>query len=397
MRRLYFSCFIALLAASLIAWSWQPVPIEERLVQLQLAQLMPEYADELSRESLEIQALFIDYARDPSPVLGIKARLALLRYPEMARPIFSHYGAEPEFQNILREYGEHIIPPIHYFLTNEIRSVSITKQASNVLESGMAGARRLWGGETDASTAESAQNPSAAKESATEPKAGVSPEERGWSAVMFIEDEGHDFLGQFVLGKDGQVTWVQTERVLEGLNAFFASGVRGLETKYRRDEVIKAGDVGWAAVDVAIGISALKALRFGRAAAVTARTTRAARSTQAISYSKRFAVLGAPLLRGSALGLRLAKYGAPVALAYITLRHPSVLNALFGGLATSFGLPVFVMQILGWTLVLLPLVLLLHFLRRPVGMLLMGAGRALRWSRNTSARTSLQRERVELS
>ncbi len=388
MRRLYFSCFIALLAALLIAWSWKPVSIEERLVQLQVEQLLPEYADELSRESLEIQALFIDYAQDPSPVLSIKARLALLRYPEMARPIFSHYGAETEFQNILRGYGEHIIPPIHYFLMNEIRSISITRQASNVLESGMAGARRLWGSETDTTETENTKNANDARQSPADPNQGVSPEERGWSAVMFIQQEGHDFLGQFVLDKDGQVTWVQTERVLEGLNAFFAGGVRGLETKYRRDEAIEAGDVGWAALDVAIGISALKVLRLGRASAAAARTTRTARTTQAISYSKRSAALGASLLRGSAVGLRLAKYGAPIALAYIAVRHPSVLNAIFGGLAQTFGLSVLLIQILGWTLVLLPIVLVLQFLRRPVGMLLVGAGKALRWSGNSSAKTN---------
>lgn len=359
MRALTFSVVAALAAAVCISLFWKPLPIEERLVQLQVEQLLPEYADELGRESIELQAQFIDYARDENPVLAAKARLALLRYPEMTRSILAMYGAEPEFQDVLREYGEQIIPPIHYFLNHEIRSVSLTKHASGLLESGLATLRQLMGDKKITDTPPS-----------DEPKGAVTPEERGWYAVMFIQQEGHDFLGQFVVGQDGQVSWVQTERVLEGINAFFASGVRGLETKYRRNEVVEMSDMGWAALDVAIGVSALKILRIGRASAATART---------MSYSQRSVALSSAMLRSSAIGLRLAKYGAPIALAYIAIRHPSVLNSIFGRIAETLGVSVLMMQILGWTLVLLPIMLVLQFLLRPFGLLLTGLGNGLRW------------------
>ncbi|MGV8900392.1 MAG: hypothetical protein ACOH2B_14300 [Burkholderiaceae bacterium] len=359
MKMLYFAVFSAVAAAVLISSLWKPVPIEERLIQLQVEQLLPEYADALLREPIALQAQFIDYARDSNPALAAKAWLALLRYPEMTRPILALYGAEPEFQKVLQEYGDQIIPPIHYFLNHEIRSVAVRKQMHEWLDSGLAGVRRLWGDQKAASVPSSGAQ-----------KGEVTAQERGWYAVMSIKQEGHDFLGQFVLGKDGQVNWVQTERVLEGVNAFFAGGVRGLETKYRRDESIAPSDMGWAALDIAVGVSALKVLRMGRAAAVTTRTMR---------YSQRTVALGSSLLRGSAIGLRLAKYGAPVALAYIAVRHPSVLNSIFGGLADTLGLPVFMMQTLGWTLALLPILLVLQFLLRPLALLLMGFGKGLRW------------------
>lgn len=358
MRVFTFSILVALAAAACISLFWKPVPIEERLVQLQVEQLLPEYADELRRESIELQAQFIDFARDENPVLGAKARLALLRYPGMTRSVLAMYGAEPAFQDVLREYGEQIIPPIHYFMNHEIRSVSLRKRASGLLESGLATARQLMG-KTNTDTPPS-----------DEPKGAVTLEERGWYAVMFIQQEGHDFLGQFVVAQDGQVSWVQTERVLEGINAFFASGVRGLETKYRRNEVVEMSDMGWAALDVAIGVSALKVLRMGRASAVTTRT---------MSYSQRSVALSSSMLRGSVIGLRLAKYGAPIALAYIAIRHPSVLNSIFGRIAESLGVSALMMQILGWTLVLLPIVLVLQFLLRPFSLLLMGLGNGLRW------------------
>jgi hypothetical protein len=359
MRPLYLACLVAAATALLISFVSKPIPIEQRLVQLQLEQLLPEYAEELNRESIELQAQFIDYAQDDTPVLSLKARLALLRYPEMTRPILALYGAEEEFQHVLREYGEQIIPPIHYFLNHEITSLWLRKRLSGFLDSGSGAVRQLRGEKKDSD-----------KGPEDESRRAITAEERGWYAVMSIKHEGHDFLGQFVLGEDGQVSWIQTERVLEGINAFFASGVRGLETKLRRRESIELSDMGWATLDIAIGVSALKVLRMGRGSGVAARS---------MSYSERSAALGASLLRGSAIGLRVAKYGAPFALAYIVLRHPSVLNSVFGRVADMLGVPARLMQVLGWSLVLLPIVLILQFLLRPVALLMTGLGNGLRW------------------
>jgi hypothetical protein len=189
----------------------------------------------------------------------------------------------------------------------------------------------------------------------------LSSEDRGRYAVQFIKAEGYGFLGQFVLNAKGEVGWVQTERVLEGINSFFAGGVRELEARLRRDEAITAGDVGWATADVAIGVGALKVLRMGRTAGTGAR---------AMSFSERSAALGAGLWRGSAIGAGLVKYGAPAVLAYVALRHPSVINSLIGSVAEKIGLRVELAQVLGWTMVLLPVLLLLRLLLGPLVWLL---------------------------
>ena len=172
-----------------------------------------------------------------------------------------------------------------------------------------------------------------------------------------MKAEGYDFLGQFVLTQNGEVAWIQTERVLEGINRFFASGVKGLETKLRRDDPIAAGDVGWAALDVAIGVGAFKMLRMGKAATVSARP---------MTFSQRSAVLGAGLWRGSVVGARLVKYGAPAVLAYIAVRHPSVINSMLGSVAEKMGLPVGLVQVVGWTFILLPILVLLRLFLRPM-------------------------------
>jgi hypothetical protein len=358
MKSLFLAIIAALVTALLISWAWKPIPYEERLVQLQVEQVLPELAAELRSEPVELQAQFIDYAADP--LLVAKARLALLRYPEMARPILEIYGADPDFQKVLRDYGEHVIPPIHYFLTHDVRTVKWMKQAGEAARAIEDKARGMWG-EREARSEES--------EGSRSSDGDLTAEERGWYAVRFIHDEGHNFLGQFVVRADGEVKWVQTERVLEVANTLFFGGIRTLETKSRMEQPVELSDVGWAAADVAVGIGVLKVLRMGRSATVAGRS---------MSFSERSLALSPALLRGSAFGVRLAKYGAPVAVAYLALRHPSVLNSMLGMLADAAGLPVRLVQALGWTLVLLPLFYVVRLLLGPMGVVLVGLGRGLK-------------------
>lgn len=358
MRIFLFAAVPAFVAALLITSLHRPAPLEQQLLHLQVEQAMPEYAHELSAEPAELQALFLLYVDDP--VLLAKAYLALLRYPTMARPIFSLYGDSEVFQSVLRDYGEDVVLPIQYFLDNEVFTLELMRGLSDAARSALNTVRGLWpGGQAEQDQAEQDRPPQP-----------LTSEERGRYAIHFLHEEGYGFLGQFLLAPNGQVAWVQTERVLENINGFFAGGIRGLETKLRREQAVGVADVGWAAVDVAIGVSAFKILRMGRATAV---------GGKAMTFSQRSAALGAGLWRGSVVGARLVKYGAPVVLAYVAIRHPSVLNSLLGSAAQKLGLPVALVQVVGWTLVLLPVFLLLRLLVGPLAWLLSGVAGLLRW------------------
>ncbi|RTZ41549.1 hypothetical protein EKL30_13325 [Candidimonas sp. SYP-B2681] len=365
MKTLVVAILLALLAALLITGLYKPKPLEAQLLNLQVAQTMPEMADELTGETAEIQALFLSYTDDP--VLLAKARLALLRYPDLARPIFLTYGEHQNFREVLRTYGEDITLPIHYFTTHEVLTLEVMRGVSETSQSALNAIRGLW---NDKEPGQAVAN------------GALSSEERGNYAIQFIKADGYDFLGQFVISPKGEVGWVQTERVLEGINSFFAGGVRGLESKFRRDETIAVSDVGWAALDVAIGVSALKVLRMGKGAAAGGRS---------LSFSERSAALGAGLWRGSAIGARVVKYGAPAVLAYIAIRHPSVINSFFGYTAEKLGLPVGLVQVVGWTLVLTPIMLLLRFILGPLGWTLAAMGRMFRWSDRMLRRRSAAR------
>ncbi|WP_442595949.1 hypothetical protein ACSBPU_04435 [Parapusillimonas sp. JC17] len=353
MKTLFWAALPALLCALLITGLSKPKPLEVQLMHLQLEQAAPAMAGELAAESAELQALFLEYADDE--VLIAKARLALLRYPDMARPILLAFGDWPEFTGVLRRYGEDVILPIHYFLEHEVFTLELMHGLGETARSAMSAMRRWWGDESARSGS----------------SAALSSEQRGEFAIQFLKAEGYDFLGQFVVNANGEVRWLQTERVLEGINSFFAGGVKGLETKLRRDEAIAMGDVGWAALDVAIGVGAFKILRLGRTGAAGGRS---------LTFSQRSAALATGLWRGTTVGARLVKYGAPAVLAYVAIRHPSVINSMLGSVAEKLGVPTALVQVLGWTLVLLPVMLLLRLLLRPLAWLLAGTAAALRWS-----------------
>lgn len=353
MKRLLSAGLLAFLIAVLITFLYPTRALDDQLLRLQVQQQIPEYATELSAEPAGLQALFLVYADDP--VLLAKARLALLRYPEPARQILLMFGEDAVFQDVLRRYGEDVLLPIVYFLDNEVFTLELMRGMSETARSVFNTIRGVWA-EEDVSESSAARG-------------RLSPQERGWYAVHFIDTEGYDFIGQFVVAPDGKVGWIQTERMLEGINRFFAGGIKGLETKLRRDEAIAMSDVGWAAVDVAIGVSAFKILRMGRAGA----------ASRSLTFSERSAAMGAGLWRGSVVGARMVKYGAPAVLAYMAIRHPTIIHSLLADAAVKLGLPVGVVQVVGWTLVLLPVVLVLRLLLAPLAWVLIQAAALLRW------------------
>ena len=346
MKSFLFALVMAVIGAALVTGLSQPKPLEAQLVQLQVEDALPQYADDLAAEPTALQALLLGYADEP--ILLAKAHVALLRYPDIAREVLLLYGDDPAFRLVLARYGEDAILPVHYFLSNEVFTLEVMRSLGASARSAMEAARGLWSGGTGAPETE---------------RGPLTAEDRGRYAIHFVEQEGYDFIGQFVVDSQGQVGRIQTERVLEAINRLFAGGVKGLETRFRRDEAIGIGDVGWAALDVAVGVGAFKLLRMGRVSAA---------GGQSLTFSQRSAVVGAGLWRGTWAGARLVKYGAPAILAYMAVRHPSVINSLLVSAAEKLGLPAWPVQLAGWTLVLLPIMLLLRLVLGPLAWLMMG-------------------------
>lgn len=317
-RSVLWLALIALVIAMLVAVRFQPQPVEERLVRLHAQDVFGARSAVLA-EPLPVQALLLDYRDDR--LLLLKAQAALQVFPEHTRWLMELFGEEPEFQDALKAHGEYLIPPVIHFYQNPVRSIELMNR--------VAGTRQT-----------------------------LTPEQRAWYAVNFANKEGQDFTGQFVVGPDGNIEWIWTDRITEGVTQFFTSGIRTLESRYRTDQPIRASDVGWAAVDAIVIGSAVKFLKAGRAAATTARaSTVTARSA---AYSTRLARAG----RMASVMVGHAKWPAVAALAYVAVRHPLVLNDLFAGAAKVLGVPPWMVQVPGWFLILLPFLLLLRWMTR---------------------------------
>lgn len=340
---------IALLVAAMASVASHPVPIEQKLISIQAREALPGF-DRIEDESVEVQAALLDLGSDP--LLLLKAQAALMAHPEMARTVFPLYASEPEFREVLRTYGENALPPIHYFIRQSVSSIEWMNKATHQYERARDYIAELRGrGEGQPETGKA------------EP---LTPEQRGWYAVNFIRNEGHDFLGQFVVDANGETQWVQTERITEGIAQFFTSGVRQLESDYRTGEEISASDIGWASVDVLVFASAVKVLRAGRTAA---------KATQGARLSTRSAALAARITGSGRLILTSARYAKwPLILGagYLVVAHPSIINDFFAGVAEVLGVSPMLIQIAGWLLILVPVLYLASWLLWPAIALLKG-------------------------
>ena len=199
----------------------------------------------------------------------------------------------------------------------------------------------------------------------------LTPEERGWYAILFLVEEGHDLLGQFTIRPDGTVDWVQTERVMEGLSDFFIGGIRDLEVKWHEEKEIEGSDWGWAALDVAVIAGSVKLLK----AFQTAKAARpaAAAATGTSGFSGRVAMFGSRVLaRGGRLGVSIARLGAIPAAVYLMIRYPSLVNATLAEFAHWLDIEPWLVQFLFWLVAIWIILTLTISLLRPLSLVLRG-------------------------
>ena len=340
----------AVSAAALSVGQQDAVSLEETLIRARAVAAFPEFARHLRQEPAEVHAVLLDYSDDP--VLLLKAQAALLARPDLTRRILPLYGTDPGFTKVLRTYGEPVLLPIAYFLDHPIQTLTLREKISD----GVSGAKSAAAATVDwargkASSAE--QSPS--REKAPAGNTGeLTPEQRGAYAIDFIRQEGHDFLGQFTVDAQGRPDWIQSDRALKALNAFFADGVRNLERRFRSGQDVEMGDAAWAAVDILVVTGAVGLLRLGKAGAAAARTGRAP------SASARASSLSARLTRAGKLGPKASRSSRWPGLGAIalTIRSPGLLPVAVAGVAQILGVALFAL----WMMILVPLLWLGIFL-----------------------------------
>ncbi|WP_018915669.1 hypothetical protein [Vreelandella zhanjiangensis] len=316
---------------------------EPRLVRLEAQRTLPAIEASLAQESAELNAIFLHYAEDQA--LWMSAHLAILRYGDIARVALLEYAALPEFQQVLVRFGPDAVLPIIYYRDNDIA----TLRAQHWVGEHYQQLSRWWSEETE----------DVQEQGGPTDIAEWNPYRRGQMGIALLDTEGHGLLKQFVVDREGDVHWLQSERVVAGLSDFFTSGIRNLENQWRRDAAIGAADVGWAGVDLLLMASTVKVLRAGRVArgarvgSIEAQGARTGLRSGIVAGSGRFASLS-----------RMAKVVAVATTAYVVVRHPSLVSALGANVAKWLGLPVWLGQFVIWLLVLLPFLLIARFVWR---------------------------------
>ena len=376
MRKFLFITVVALLATMAIVQWTKTVPYAEKLIRLQAEQSLGKIDKRILDEPLAVQALLLDYAGDGGPEskgvrseLVLKAWVALAKYPLQSREVLQIYGSKPEFQSIIREHGEFVIPVIKYFLDNDLLSLRIqakvadavivatetvsdavntaTKQVGGAVTAVKQGAKHLWDkvrGISPVPASVPAQTPAPAPPPTAQPvKAEFGPTERGWYAINSIKNDGHKFLGQFALDATNVAHWNQTNRVVTTVGTCLTGGLSNLERKYELDEKIGGSDVFFAAIDVIPFVAAVKLLKAGKVVAATGK------ELSLVSKTRLFA---ARLIPKSPLLKAMGKYGVMLATGYVVLTHPALLNSVFAELAELLGLNPVLVQFLGWFLLI---------------------------------------------
>lgn len=304
---------IALILAMILNLLQNSRPLEQQLIELNAEQNLP-YLN-LSNESAETQAILVDYSDNQALVLT--AWLALKQYPKITEKIISFYGEEPEFKQALLHYGVGIIPIINYFLSNEISSLTIQETLSE-----------LW---KNLQTSNS--NPITI--------AQLSPQQRGWYAVNYLNQEGYNFLGQFALDKNGTAQWIQSDRMLKTLANLLTSGIRELEINYKTNKTITSNDILWASVDVFTLSSSFKLLKASKA---ISQSTKVVHTEKSLSLSQKLTLFSSKLVKGKTIQF-LAKYTTMGAATYIAFTHPSIINSLLEELANNLGINLIIFKV----------------------------------------------------
>ncbi|MFO7764507.1 MAG: hypothetical protein R6V61_12335 [Wenzhouxiangellaceae bacterium] len=302
-------------------------PFESRLVRVEAERALPSLASWLQQESPEINALFLTYASNQA--LWMSGSLAILRYGDVAREVLMVYGPLPRFQDVLVRFGADAVLPVSYFHTHDVA----TLRAQHWIGERYQDLSRWWREEVETTPSE------------------FTPYRRGLMSIAVLDDNGHALLNQFVFSDQGDVEWLQGERVLAGVGDFFTSGLRDLESQWRLGEEVGASDLGWAGLDLFVMAGTVKLLRAGKAAR-SARPIRVP-AQGALATGGRFATLS-----------RAARVAAVAGTAYVVVRHPSLVSALGANLSSWLGWPVWIGQFIIWLIVLLPLLIIARLVYR---------------------------------
>jgi hypothetical protein len=329
-RTIWMTLPVAVVAAATIGIASQTTPYDQNLIRLEANERLAPIDPAMTKEPIETQALLLAYADNKT--LLFKTSIALSKYPRQTRELLGLYGDEPAFREALEVYGEAAMPVVKYFVDHDVLSLRLREMADNTISKGGKMLNKGWNSLKGTPSADAASPPSA-------PGSKLGSTSRGRYAVRLINDEGYQFLGQFVVDQTGAAKWNQTNRLTQDVAALVTGDLGKLESKRDLNEQIGAADVFFAAMDVIPFAVSLKLLRIGKLASAEGKE---------LTVATRTRLLAPDLIPKSTLLRKAGKYGVMAATTFVIIRHPTLINSLLSEAASLLGFPAWLLQWVFW-------------------------------------------------
>jgi hypothetical protein len=329
----------AVLAATLTSIATPRRGFEEDLAHLDAVVSCPLKAEVLEHVPTDVVAVCAKY--------GDTAFRIAERYPDKAPRLFALYGELPQWKAVLDRYGHEVIPLVWYFQQGS-KEIQVRQALGRAIGDLLHGERPVFKIEE------------------------MTPEQFGYVAILMLEDRGYDLLGQFEF-KDGEARRRPIERTLSTIKELFFGGVSQLERVLVRGERWPTfGEIGFAALDVAVvagGISAITELRVAGEAAEDARAATRFGRFSALQVSSE--AIGNSAL---AVGRKVVPAAAVVGVAYLAVSHPHIVTGAGQWIAERAGIPPWVGAFGLWLVLLIVSMMVISPLILATRMIIKGLG-----------------------
>ena len=314
----------AVLAGTLTSLARPRQGFEEDLAQLDALVSCPLKEGGLKNIPTDVVAVCAKYG-------DVAFRIAQ-RYPDKAPRLFALYGDLPQWKEVLDRYGHEVIPLVWYFQQGS-KEIQVRQALGRAVEGLLHGERPVFKIED------------------------MTPEQFGYVAILMLDDRGYDLLGQFEF-KDGEARRRPVQGVLSTLKELLFGGVSQLERVLVRGERWPTfGEIGSAALDVAVvagGMSAITRLRIAGEAAEDARAATRFGRLSALEVSS--GAIGDSVLT---VGRKVVPAAAVVGVAYLAVSHPHIVTGAGQWIAERVGVAPWVGAFGIWLLLLIPIMMVI--------------------------------------
>ena len=316
-----------------------------------------KYEQELMKASLQESGVVIHENINADTALGVlwmqqnfgpaAAELASM-YPAQTLWVYNTFGDTELLHRVMKAHGPanaKVVNIIYHFYQNESLLFKVEDKVSQTFSAIGHLFYMLWTEQKwDTSGFENMED--------------LTPELNALTALIKIDELGESFIGRFVMHDDGSIETHAGEMIFSITKEVFVGAILDLEGKLRLGEEITASDILLATLEVAVlGYGAYKVVAFatpGKGVVFSIKAVKGGKTAgRVISFIGRTLVRAPKTLIKSGW----AKVGLMGVGGYFLIYNRNALNAGMGAFAEQIGWPAWLIQVIGWYIVVVVLLI----------------------------------------